>query len=71
MSRRVVISSLTGEPLPWDEDKDADGDAAAAPAPRPAVIPDRAREDESVPGEDESNDRRLQQDVPPHWGRGR
>ena len=65
MSGRVVISSLTGEPMPWDDDETAGTDAA----PRP-VLPKRVAEDRPAPGEDESNDRRLRQDVPPHWGRG-
>lgn len=65
-ARRAVISSLTGKPIPW-EDED---DPAAAATPRTPLIPDRLSEDAPEPGADESNDARLAQDVPPHWGRG-
>lgn len=63
----VVVSSLTGKPISWP--------ASESPAPqssraRRPVIPDRVRADEPEPGTDESNDARLAQDVPPHWGRG-
>lgn len=71
---RIVISSLTGEPIPWDDgesgadgaDRDRAGRSAAA---EPPLIPDRLREDAPEPGADESNDARLAGDVPPHWGR--
>lgn len=67
--RRVVISSVTGRPMEWDGTASAPrrttGGAGAAP-----IVPDRASEDAPEPGSDTSNDSRLAQDVPPHWGRG-
>lgn len=67
--RRVVISSVTGKPIPWDDE---------GPAPRAAssreqgpILPNRVAEDAPEPGVDESNDARIAGDVPPHWGRGR
>jgi hypothetical protein len=65
--RRVVVSSVTGEPIDWD----AEDDATAAPSrgERRKVLPDRLAEDAPEPGADESNDARLSRDVPPHWGR--
>lgn len=68
-TRRVVISSVTGKPIAW-EDEDADQGSASARGHRP-IVPDRVREDEPEPGADESNDARIAGDVPPHWGRGR
>ena len=68
-SRRVVISSVTGKPIAW-EDEDADQRSGSARERRP-IVPDRVREDEPEPGADESNDSRIAGDVPPHWGRGR
>lgn len=66
--RRVVISSVTGEPIPWDEPEQS-------PAPpvreRRPILPNRVEEDAPEPGADESNDARIAGDVPPHWGRGR
>ncbi len=68
--RRVVISSVTGKPIDWDE-------SAATPPGRPGgqerrpILPDRVEEDAPDPGTDESNDARIAGDVPPHWGRGR
>ena len=67
--RRVVVSSLTGLPIPWEEPDEADGTDGAETPPGPAVVPDRAAEDTPEPGRDESNDARLSGDVPPHWGR--
>lgn len=64
--RRVVISSVTGKPIPWDDEEEV----AAAPERRP-LLPDRVAEDAPEPGADESNDARIAGDVPPHWGRGR
>ena len=66
---RVVISSVTGEPIAWDEPEETPG-AGRAPQRRPH-FPDRVAEDAPEPGTDESNDARLTGDVPPHWGRGR
>ncbi|WP_157697061.1 hypothetical protein [Brachybacterium avium] len=64
---RVVISSVTGRPIPWDEpDPSSSGDPAAQN--RRPILPDRVEEDSPEPGADESNDARLAQDVPPHWG---
>jgi len=66
-AKRVVISSVTGKPIDWEDD--------AGPAPatsrgeEPKVLPDRLAEDAPEPGVDESNDARLSGDVPPHWGR--
>lgn len=68
-ARRVVVSSVTGKPIDWGAQD------ASAPTPsrgeEPKVLPDRLAEDAPEPGADESNDARLTQDVPPHWGRGR
>lgn len=72
-ARRVVISSVTGKPIAW-EDAGSDenvGQGSAAARERRPVIPDRVREDEPEPGADESNDSRIAGDVPPHWGGGR
>ncbi len=70
---RVVISSLTGKPMQWDDDATegvkGTGERARRRPDRP-IIPDRLAEDTPDPGEDESNDARLAQDVPPHWDRG-
>ena len=63
--RRVVISSVTGKPISWDEPAQE-----RSPDPRP-ILPDRVAEDAPEPGADESNDARIAGDVPPHWGRGR
>ena len=63
---RVVISSLTGKPIPWDEEEQQ----AAREEHRP-ILPDRLAEDAPDPRADESNDARIARDVPPHWGRGR
>jgi hypothetical protein len=67
--RRVVVSSLTGRPIPWDE-PETDGRDARSPEPGP-ILPERVAEDAPEPGSDESNDARIAGDVPPHWGRGR
>ncbi|WP_157773392.1 hypothetical protein [Brachybacterium vulturis] len=67
--RRVVISSITGEPIPWDESEDPPRGGTAAQDRRP-ILPDRVAEDAPEPGTDESNDARIAGDVPPHWGRG-
>ena len=72
-ARRVVISSVTGKPIAWEDegpDEIAGQDSTAARERRP-IMPDRVREDEPEPGADESNDSRIAGDVPPHWGRGR
>lgn len=66
---RVVISSVTGKPIPWDE-TEADPRARGGQDVRP-ILPDRVAEDAPEPGADESNDARIAGDVPPHWGRGR
>jgi len=63
--RKVVISSVTGKPIPWEDEE-----SAPAAGPRPPLFPDRVAEDAPEPGTDESNDARLAQDVPPHWGTG-
>ncbi|WP_394215460.1 hypothetical protein [Brachybacterium vulturis] len=68
--RRVVISSVTGKPIPWDESPPAPSEGPAAQDRRP-ILPDRVDEDAPEPGTDESNDTRLAGDVPPHWGGGR
>ncbi|MFC0675867.1 hypothetical protein [Brachybacterium hainanense] len=67
---RVVISSLTGEPIPWDEE-------SQAPVPGPGavdrpLIPDCAEADSrDVETSGSSDDARITRDVPPHWGNGR
>lgn len=66
---RVVISSVTGRPIAWDEPEQA-LEGGSAPQRRPH-FPDRVAEDAPEPGTDESNDVRLRGDVPPHWGGGR
>lgn len=66
---RVVISSVTGKPIPWDDEGPAEWSSAARE--RPPVLPNRVAEDAPDPGADESNDARIAGDVPPHWGRGR
>ena len=68
--RRVVISSVTGEPIPWEEPERTGRSRPAAQERRP-ILPDRVRDDAPEPGADESNDARITGDVPPHWGRGR
>lgn len=68
--RRVVISSVTGKPIPWDDAEEVEGPRPAAQERRP-ILPDRVAEDAPEPGADESNDARIAGDVPPHWGRGR
>lgn len=65
-SRKVVISSVTGKPIPWEEQGPAP--EHVGPDPRP-IVPDRVEADAPEPGTDESNDARLSGDVPPHWGR--
>jgi hypothetical protein len=66
---RVVISSVTGKPITWDETGPPRTPATAGTgAP---ILPDRVAEDAPEPGSDESNDDRIAGDVPPHWGRGR
>lgn len=68
---RVVISSVTGKPIAWEEPEKADDRLGTrAPASRP-ILPDRVPEDAPEPGADESHDARIAGDVPPHWGRGR
>lgn len=69
-ARRIVISSVTGEPIPWDGPA-SPAEAQRGGAERRPVIPDRVAEDSPDPGVDESNDARIAGDVPPHWGRGR
>ncbi|MFC7375948.1 hypothetical protein ACFQRD_11795 [Brachybacterium sp. GCM10030268] len=69
MSRRVVISSVTGKPIAWDEPQD-DEPGESEPERRP-IVPDRLAEETPEPGTDESNDHRIAGDVPPHWGPGR
>lgn len=78
MSKRVVISSLTGKPMDWEPESgsgegtgsanDKSGTRGEQESHRP-ILPDRVDEDQPEPGE--SNDARLAGDVPPHWGRGR
>ncbi|GAA1316331.1 hypothetical protein [Brachybacterium tyrofermentans] len=68
-SRRVVISSVTGKPFPWDDESPAERPATSKE--RRPVLPNRVAEDAPEPGTDESNDARIAGDVPPHWGRGR
>ncbi|MBK0331294.1 hypothetical protein Bra3105_15585 [Brachybacterium halotolerans subsp. kimchii] len=74
-SGRVVISSLTGKPIPWDDDErsgDARSDGARAPRrgdERP-LIPDRASEDAPEAEERSGHDAEILRDVPPHWGTG-
>ncbi|EWS81946.1 hypothetical protein [Brachybacterium phenoliresistens] len=63
--RKVVISSVTGKPIPWEDEEPASAPGRSAP-----LFPDRVAEDAPEPGTDESNDARLAQDVPPHWGTG-
>ena len=69
-ARRVVISSVTGKPIPWEEPESPSPQGRAAQGRRP-IPPDRVAEDAPEPGVDESNDARIAGDVPPHWGRGR
>ncbi|UYG17056.1 hypothetical protein BRM3_01050 [Brachybacterium huguangmaarense] len=65
-SRRVVVSSITGRPMSWD-----DPEAARRLRPDDApVLPDRLHDEGPEPGADESNDARIARDVPPHWGTG-
>lgn len=77
-SRRVVISSITGKPIPWDDGASAapgaDGGAersgrgtGGAGSP---VIPNKAGEDAPEAGEADSRDAQILRDVPPHWGTG-
>lgn len=68
--RRVVISSVTGKPIPWDESEEPGAGRSSAQERRP-ILPDRVDGDAPEPGADESNDARIAGDVPPHWGRGR
>lgn len=63
-SHPVVVSSLTGQPMPWH----ASSERADPATEEPSVLRRRAASDAPEPGE--SNDARLAQDVPPHWGRG-
>lgn len=74
--RRVVISSLTGKPMDYPTASDSlasarpGGGAGSADAKRPVIprrpaIPNRAPSDEGT----DSNDDRLRQNVPPHWGK--
>lgn len=63
---RVVVSSLTGQPMRWTEPAPARG----ARQEDPPVLPDRMADEGPEPGSDESNDHRLVRDVPPHWGTG-
>lgn len=72
-SGSVVISSLTGRPMDWDE-QPTDDRAARPNGPgtqHVPILPDRMDEDRPEPGTDESNDARIAGDVPPHWGLGR
>ena len=68
-AKRVVISSLTGRPMEWEDDSEPA--PATTRGEEPKVLPDRVAGDAPEPGADESNDARLSGDVPPHWGRGR
>lgn len=65
-SRRVVISSITGQPMSWD---DPEASRRLRPDDAP-VLPDRVSDEGPEPGADESNDERIARDVPPHWGTG-
>ena len=67
--RRVVISSVTGKPIPWDDETPIERPATSQE--RRPVLPNRVAGDAPDPGTDESNDARIAGDVPPHWGRGR
>ena len=69
-ARRVVISSVTGRPIPWHDPETPSPTGPAAQRRRP-ILPDRVEEDSLEAGVDESNDARIAGDVPPHWGRGR
>ncbi|MEE1618139.1 hypothetical protein [Brachybacterium sp. J153] len=66
--RRVVISSVTGKPIDWEEQNGPAPAATRGEARK--MLPDRLAEDAPEPGADESNDARLAGDVPPHWGTG-
>lgn len=63
---RIVVSSITGQPMRWE---DAEAVRALRPDDAP-IIPDRLRDEGPEPGSDESNDQRIAGDIPPHWGRG-
>ncbi|GAA1489111.1 hypothetical protein [Brachybacterium sacelli] len=67
--RRVVISSVTGKPIPWEDQQETERETF--PRERRPVLPNRVAEDAPEPGTDETNDSRIAGDVPPHWGRGR
>lgn len=62
---RIVISSVTGRPIPWD-----DPDEGTPVRDQPPLFPSRVAEDSPEPDTDESNDARLTADRPPHWGNG-
>ena len=64
-----MISSVTGEPIPWDDETPAERTPGAEQ--RAPVLPRRVAQDAPDPGADESNDARIAGDGPPHWGRGR
>ncbi|MFC5318529.1 MULTISPECIES: hypothetical protein [Brachybacterium] len=66
---RVVISSVTGKPIVWDDGEPAERDARTSS--RRPILPNRVDADAPEPGVDESNDARIAGDVPPHWGTGR
>lgn len=74
--RRVVRPSVVDDPAGGQDapTEDASGAAPAASPPTRSVaddpvIPNRAAEDcDAVWGDSaDSNDRRLREDVPPHW----
>lgn len=72
---RVVISSITGKPIPWDDETAAEGSGAgrartAQRGDEPPLIPDRAGEDTPEAGERAGHDAQILRDVPPHWGTG-
>ncbi|PWH07734.1 hypothetical protein DEO23_03730 [Brachybacterium endophyticum] len=76
-SRRVVISSITGKPIPWDDgtpaagaDDGAERSGRRAGAAGPPVIPNKAGEDAPEAGETGSREAQILRDVPPHWGTG-
>jgi hypothetical protein len=56
MSRKVVISSLTGKPMAWDEDEQDDEEQDE----------DRAERRRSA-----AHDAQILREIPPHWGTGR
>ncbi len=70
--RPSVVEKSAGGQDTLERDRSSAGSAASPPARSVAddpVIPNRAAEDcDSVWGDSpDSNDRRLREDVPPHW----